>query len=220
MYNNTIKIGVLGSGIVGRVLANAFLQEGHPVMMGTRDIDKEEVVKWKTDNPAGKVGSFAETAAFGEILVLAVSGAVVKDVLLLAGKENFAGKLVMDATNPIASEAPVNGVLKFFTTMEESLMEQIQHMVPDAKLVKAFSCVGNHFMYRPQFEEGTPTMFICGNDEDAKKTTEEILEQFGWETADMGKIEASRAIEPLCMLWCIPGFLKNQWQHAFKLLKK
>jgi 8-hydroxy-5-deazaflavin:NADPH oxidoreductase len=220
MYNNNFKIGILGSGIVGRVLANAFLQEGHPVMLGTRDIGKEEVVKWKNDNPGGNIGTFAETAAFGEILVLAVSGSVTKEAIEMAGKENFAGKLVIDATNPIASEAPVNGVLKFFTTMEESLMEQIQQIIPDAKLVKAFNCVGNNFMYQPKFEDGTPTMFICGNDEDAKKTTEQILEKFGWEAEDMGKIEASRAIEPLCILWCIPGFLKNQWQHAFKLLKK
>ena len=220
MYNQNQKIGILGSGIVGRVLAAAFLKEGHPVMLGTRDVNKEEVVKWKTEHPGAATGSFSETAAFGDLLVLAISGSVIKEAIEQAGKENFSGKVVIDATNPIASEAPVHGVLKFFTTMEESLMEQIQQMIPEAKLVKAFNCVGNAFMYKPKFEDGVPSMFICGNDEDAKKTVETILERFGWETEDMGKIEASRAIEPLCILWCIPGFLKNQWQHAFKLLKK
>ncbi len=220
MYNNQLKIGVIGSGIVGRVLATAFLKEGHPVMLGTRDVQKEEVVKWKNENGGGLTGNFAETAAFGDLLVLAVSGGVVKEAVTQAGKDHFSGKVVIDATNPISSEAPVHGVLKFFTTMEESLMEQIQQIIPEAKLVKAFNCVGNAFMYKPGFADGVPTMFICGNDDEAKKTVEAILERFGWETEDMGKIEASRAIEPLCMLWCIPGFLKNQWQHAFKLLKK
>lgn len=220
MYNSNLKAGIIGSGIVGRVLASAFLKEGNKVMLGTRDVNKPEVVKWKEENPGAETGTFAETAAFGDILVLAVSGAVVKEAIEQAGTANFSGKVVIDATNPIATEAPVNGVLKFFTTMEESLMEQIQRQLPDAKLVKAFSCVGNAFMYKPQFEEGVPSMFICGNDEEAKKTVEAILERFGWETEDMGKIEASRAIEPLCILWCIPGFVKNQWKHAFKLLKK
>jgi len=111
-------------------------------------------------------------------------------------------------------------VLKFFTTMNESLMEQLQRQFPDAHLVKAFNSVGAAFMINPQFEGGKPTMFICGNDAQAKKTVTGILDQFGWETADMGGAEAARAIEPLCMLWCIPGFLRNEWGHAFKLLKK
>jgi len=127
---------------------------------------------------------------------------------------------VIDSTNPISKEPPVNGVLKFFTTLEDSLMERIQALLPDAKLVKAFNSVGNTKMYKPGFKDGPPTMFICGNDEEAKKKVSAILRSFGWESEDMGKIEAARAIEPLCILWCIPGFLRNQWTHAFKLLKK
>jgi len=99
-------------------------------------------------------------------------------------------------------------------------MEKIQKQLPDAKVVKAFSCVGNAFMYKPNFNGSIPTMFICGNDDPAKKTVTDILTSFGWETEDMGKVEAARAIEPLCILWCIPGFIRNQWTHAFKLLKK
>jgi predicted dinucleotide-binding enzyme len=97
-------------------------------------------------------------------------------------------------------------------------MELLQREAPEARFVKAFNSVGSAFMVNPQFEGGRPTMFICGNDEAAKKTVSTVLDQFGWETADMGKVEASRAIEPLCMLWCIPGFLHNEWTHAFKLL--
>lgn len=214
-----MKAGIIGSGIVGRVLASAFLKEGYDVMLGTRDINKEEVVKWKNENTDGLLGSFQETAQFGEIIVLAVGGLVVEDAITLAGKEHFSDKVVIDATNPIAAVPPDNGVLKYFTTLEESLMEKIQNLIPDAKVVKAFNSVGNAFMYKPKFPGGIPTMFICGNDEEAKKTVIGILTSFGWETEDMGKVEAARAIEPLCILWCIPGFIRNQWTHAFKLLK-
>lgn len=214
-----MKIGVIGSGIVGRVLASAFLQEGHPVMLGTRNVSKEDVLKWKNENPNGSLGSFQDTAQFGEVIVLAVSGLAVEDALGLAGHEHFINKIVIDATNPIAAVPPHNGVLKFFTTLEDSLMERIQKILPDAKIVKAFNSAGNAYMYKPNFPGGIPTMFICGNDDAAKKTVTEILTSFGWETEDMGKVEAARAIEPLCILWCIPGFIRNQWTHAFKLLK-
>jgi hypothetical protein len=214
-----MKIGILGSGIVGRVLATAFLKEGNQVMLGTRDISKEELVKWKKENTKGLLGSFQETAQFGDIIVVAVAGLVAEDAVNLAGKEHFSHKVIIDTTNPIAAVPPENGVLKYFTTLEESLMEKIQKLIPEAKVVKAFNSVGNAFMYKPNFPGGTPTMFICGNDESAKKTVTGILTAFGWETEDMGMVEAARAIEPLCILWCIPGFIRNQWTHAFKLLK-
>ncbi len=215
-----MKIGIIGSGIVGRVLASAFLQEGNRVMLGTRNISKEEVLKWQEDNTGGLLGSFQETAQFGDIIVLAVAGLVVEDAISLAGKEHFFEKIIVDTTNPIAAIPPNNGVLNFFTTLEDSLMERIRKILPDAKLVKAFNSVGNAFMYKPDFPGGKPTMFICGNDEGAKKIITDVLTSFGWETEDMGKAEAARAIEPLCILWCIPGFISNQWNHAFKLLKK
>lgn len=215
-----MKAGVIGSGVVGRVLASAFLNEGYQVMLGTRNISKDEVVKWQQDNPSGLLGSFQETAQFGDIIILAVGGLVVEDAINIAGKEHFFEKTVIDATNPIAAVPPDNGVLRFFTTLEESLMEKIQRLIPSAYVVKAFNCVGNAFMYKPSFPGGTPTMFICGNNIESKNTVTAILSSFGWETEDMGGVEAARAIEPLCILWCIPGFIRNQWTHAFKLLKK
>jgi len=214
-----MKIGIIGSGSVGRVLGNAFLSEGHSVMLGSRTPAKEEVQKWVNENPSGKAGNFAETAAFGETLVLATQGDGTLDALHLAGPSNLSGKVIIDTTNRISKQPPVNAVLKYFTTLEDSLMERAQKAFPDAKFVKAFNSVGNGQMYKPKFKEGKPTMFICGNDEGAKKTVTDILDVFGWETEDMGKVESARAIEPLCMLWCIPGFLYNQWNHAFKLLK-
>lgn len=213
-----MKIGVLGSGMVAKTLANGFLQHGHEVMMGSRDAGK--LADWKAAaGAAGSIGSFAETAAYGEIIVLAVKGNHAADVLQLAGAENIAGKTIIDPTNPIADAPPVNGVLQFFTSLDNSLMEQLQVHFPDAYFVKAFSCVGNAFMVNPKFPDGTPSMFICGNNDGAKDQVKTILHQFGWEVEDMGKAEAARAIEPLCILWCIPGMLGQGWTHAFKLLK-
>jgi len=215
-----MKVGILGSAAVGQALGKAFLAEGHEVMIGTRDTSNESLVKWHSANATAKLGSFADAAGFGELIVLAVSGDVAGKVLEFAGQENFSNKVVIDTTNPIAKAPPENGVLKYFTSLDKSLMEDLQQSFPKAKFVKAFNSVGNAVMYKPKFSGTKPTMFICGNDEGAKKTVTAILDDFGHETEDMGKVEAARAIEPLCMLWCIPGFLRNQWSHAFKLLKR
>jgi predicted dinucleotide-binding enzyme len=211
-----MKVGILGSGDVAKVLGGGFLKHGHQVMMGTRTASK--LADWAEQNSKGSVGSFAEAARFADLVVLAVKGTTALDALRAAGAANLAGKPVIDATNPIADAPPVNGVLKFFTNHDESLMERLQHEFAEARFVKAFNSVGNSYMVNPQFKGGKPTMFICGNDEAAKQTVRGILDQFGWETADMGKAESARAIEPLCMLWCLPGFLRNEWSHAFKLL--
>ncbi|MGD0155304.1 MAG: NAD(P)-binding domain-containing protein [Terracidiphilus sp.] len=211
-----MKVGVLGSGDVAKSLAGGFIKHGHQAMLGTRDAAK--LAEWKKANPKAQVGSVSDAAAFGEVLVLAVKGASAADVLKAAGAANVDGKLVMDACNPIADAPPVNGVLRFFTTLEESLMERLQKAFPKVHFVKVFNSVGARQMVNPEYKAGRPTMFICGNDDAAKATTGKILDQFGWETADMGKVEAARAIEPLCMLWCIQGFTKNEWTHAFKML--
>jgi predicted dinucleotide-binding enzyme len=212
-----MKVGVIGSGDVGQVLASGFIKHGHAVMIGTRDPSK--LASWAKSNPKGRVGGFADVAAFGEVVVLAVQGAVAADALASAGVRSIAGKLVIDATNPIGGDPPVHGVLGFFTSLDDSLMERLQKQFPDAKFVKAFNSVGNARMVNPDFNGVRPTMFICGNDTQAKVTVTSILDQFGWETEDMGRVESARAIEPLCMLWCIPGLLHNRWTHAFKLLK-
>jgi predicted dinucleotide-binding enzyme len=211
-----MKVGVLGSGDVAKVLGSGFLKHGHEVMMGTRTSSK--LADWANRHPKGRVGGFADAAKFADLVVLAVKGTMALEALRAAGAANLAGKPVIDATNPIADAPPVNGVLKFFTNLDESLMERLQRELAEARFVKAFNSVGNPHMVNPQFKGGKPTMFICGNDEAAKQIVRGILDQFGWETADMGRAEAARAIEPLCMLWCIPGFLRNEWSHAFKLL--
>ncbi len=211
------KIGILGSGQVAQTLGNGFIKHGYAIMLGTRDATK--LKDWQEKQPKGKVGSFAETAGFGETLVLAVSGKSAKEVLQSIGVDSLTGKTIIDATNPIENAPPENGVLKFFTSLDESLMEIMQKAFPEANFVKAFNSVGNALMVNPTFDT-TPTMFICGNNDQAKKETTEILTLFGYETADFGGVESARAIEPLCILWCIPGMLHQQWTHAFKLLKK
>ncbi|MGA7304229.1 MAG: NAD(P)-binding domain-containing protein [Rhodothermales bacterium] len=211
-----MKIGILGSGIVAKTLGSGFLKYGHEVMLGSST--PEKLADWVEEHQRSHAGAFADAAAFGELLVLAVKGTAAVDVVRAAVPSNLNDKPVIDTTNPIADKPPVHGVLSYFTSLDESLMEQLQSEFPRARFVKAFSSAGNRLMVNPDFEAGKPTMFICGNDQDAKKMVTGILDQFGWETADMGMAEAARAIEPLAMLWCIRGFLHNEWGHAFKFL--
>lgn len=212
------KIGIIGSGPVGQTLASGFIKHGFNVMLGSRDITK--ITDWK--NKAGasaSVGTFEETAKYADIIVLAVKGSVAKEALILAGEDNFIGKTVIDTTNPIGNTAPINGVLNFFTNINFSLMEELQQLIPKAHFIKAFSCIGSPHMINPHFQGGKPSMFICGNNDRSKAEVSHIVSLFGFEPEDMGMIEAARSIEPLCILWCIPGLKDNRWNHAFKLLK-
>jgi predicted dinucleotide-binding enzyme len=214
-----MKIGILGSGSVGQVLAKGFQKHGHEVMIGTRDVSKLDAFA-KENGGKIKVGTFSDVAIFGEMLVLAVKGSSSIDALGLAGKSNFAGKTIIDTTNPIADKPSVNGVLQFYTSLDHSLMEKLQESFPNANFVKAFNCIGGQYMVNPDFGGIKPSMFICGNNQESKNQVSKILDTFGFEVEDMGKVEAARAIEPLCILWCIPGMIGNRWNHAFKLLKQ
>ena len=210
------KIGIVGSGPVGLALAKGFVKHGYNVMLGTRDKSKYEQLHKDT---GAATGSFEETASFGEIVVIAVKGTVAETVVSSLAKE-LTGKTVVDTSNPIKEAPPVNGVLQFFTSPDESLFERLQKKVPGADFVKAFNSVGNALMIDPDFDS-RPSMFICGNNSTAKKDVSAIINGVGWDAEDMGKAESARAIEPLCMLWCIPGMLESRWtDHAFKLLKK
>jgi predicted dinucleotide-binding enzyme len=214
-----MKVGVIGSGAVGEALANGFLKHGHQVMRGSRTPDK--LASWATGaGSRASAGTMAETAAYGEVVVLAVKGTAAGDAVKACGPDALSGKTVIDTTNPIDERPPEGGVLRFFTDHDEALMERLQRQAPKAHFVKAFSSVGSGLMVDPALKDGKPTMFICGNDASAKSKVSAILDEFGWESADMGGAQAARAIEPLCMLWCIPGFLQGSWGHAFKLLRK
>ena len=213
------RVGVIGSGVVGRVLADGFLKHGYEVMVGSRE--PEKLADWRRQGgERAALGSMAEAARFGDLVVLAVKGTAAEHAVELCGPAALAGKTVIDATNPIAEAPPDHGVLRFFTTFDESLMERLQRLAPEARFVKSFSCVGNAMMVNPDLGGTLPTMFICGDSDEAKGEVSAILAQFGHEPCDMGGVQAARAIEPLCIVWCIPGFLRNEWTHAFKLLRR
>ncbi len=214
MIEGMKKIGVIGSASVGQTLAEGFKTHGYEVRIASRTPAKLSEFSTSSGIPSG---TFADVAAWAEAAVLAVSGKVAEAALRDAGEANLRGKVVIDATNPIADAPPVDGVLEYFTGPNDSLMERLQKAFPAAKFVKAFNSVGNTRMVNPSFSGGRPTMFYCGNDADAKAFVAKVLDQFGWESADMGSAIAARAIEPLAQLWCIPGFRQNSWTHAFKV---
>ena len=211
------NVGVLGSGQVGQVLARGFRKHGYDVRIASRTPAK--LSGFSSDSGIA-AGSPAEVAAWADTIVLAVLGRAAAEALREAGPGNLAGKIVIDTTNPIDDVPPEDGVIRYFTGPNESLMERLQAEFPDARFVKAFNCVGNALMVDPELPGGTPTMFFCGNDAGARAEVAHLLQQFGWEPADMGTAKSARAIEPLCQLWCIPGFLQNRWTHAFRLLTR
>ena len=211
------KVAVIGSGVVGQVLSDGFLKHGYEVVRATRDPSK--LAAWAQGaGPKASVAGLAEATKQAGLVVLAVHGAGASEAVALCGG-GLDGKTVLDTTNPIAGSAPTNGVLAFFTAQGDSLMERLQKQAPAARFVKAFSCVGSTRMVNPDFGGVRPSMFICGQSAEAKAEARVVLDQFGWEIEDMGAVEAARAIEPLCILWCIPGLTGGSWTHAFKLLR-
>jgi len=209
------SIGIIGSGTVGQTLAQGFKKHGYQVRIGSRTPAKLAAFAASSGITAG---TFADVAAWGQTLVLTVTGTKALEAVRLAEPASFRGKTVIDTTNPLSDAPPVDGVLELFTGPNSSLLEQLQAAFPDAHFVKAFNSVGNTRMVNPSFAGGRPTMFYCGNDDGAKAEVASILEQFGWEALNLGSARAARAIEPLCQLWCIPGFRQNHWTHAFRVL--
>lgn len=209
-----MKIGILGSGDVGKSFARAFSATGNEVKIGSRS--PEKLAEFASKNKGITAGTFKDTASFGDIVVLATHGAATEEAINLAGKSNFKGKVVLDATNPL--EFPAGGPPKLFVGHDDSLGERVQRWLPEARVVKAFNTAGNTLFYKPQFPGGTPDMFICGNDADAKKTVSQICKDFGWGVIDLGGIESSRYLEPMCITWVLHGVLTGSWTHAFKML--
>lgn len=211
------KIGVIGTGVVGQTLADGFLKHGYEVLRGTRDPGK--LTDWQKGAGAkAHVGTQADAARYGDLVVLAVKALAAEELVAQLGGA-LDGRIVVDTTNPIANAPPTSGVLSFYTGPNDSSMERLQRKAPKARFVKAFSCVGASLMIEPKLAS-KPSMFICGNDPAAKEVVKGLLDELGWETEDMGAVEAARAIEPLCQLWCIPGILRNDWGgRAFKVVR-
>ncbi|HEX5976853.1 MAG TPA: NAD(P)-binding domain-containing protein [Nitrososphaeraceae archaeon] len=218
-----MNIGILGSGDVGRRLGDGFIELGHKVKIGSRDPNKSDIAQWVsshgTNEGKASSGTFAEAASFAELAVLATSWDGIPNAIKIADQKNFAGKIVIDVTNPLDFSKGVPPRLAVGYT--DSGGETVQRLIPQAKVVKTLNIVGNPHMVHPDFPGGPPTMFVCGNDDDAKKiVTDKILTPFGWETVDIGGLEGSRLLEPLAMLWISHYFRTNNGNHAFKLLRK
>ena len=210
-----MDVGVLGSGVAAQRLAAGFASRGHRVTIGTRDPAK--LAEWLDGEGRGvTAGSFPEAAAAGDVVCLAVLGEAAEELV-----RSLAGKLgdcvLIDSTNPLEYHA--GGPPTLFVGHDDSLGERVQRAVPAARVVKCFNTVGNTLFVDPDLPGGPPTMFYCGDDDAAKTTVCEVLNSFGWESDDLGGIEVSRYLEPLCMLWVMHGFRVGSWNHAFKLLE-
>jgi predicted dinucleotide-binding enzyme len=213
-----MRVGILGSGEVGQALGTGFATLGHEVKIGTREPASDKLKGWLGKAGAkASTGTLVETAAFGELLLLATAWSGTQSAVQLAGPENAAGKTVIDVTNPLDFSG---GGPALAVGWKDSAGEQVQRWLPQAHVVKAFNIVGNKFFFRPSFPGGPPTMFYAGNDAGAKATVQKVLDDFGWESIDLGGIEMSRYLEPFAMVWIMHGFTSKTWDHAFKLLKK
>jgi predicted dinucleotide-binding enzyme len=215
-----MKIGILGTGEVGKVLGQAFAALGHEVKMGSREAKNEKALAWaKETGPMASTGTFADAAAFGDLVVLATLGVANESALTMAGHDRFRGKVVIDATNPLDFS---KGAPSLAVSGNDSAGERVQKLLPDARVVKAFNTVGSLHMFRPEFPGGPPDMFVCGNDAEAKKQVAGILKDFGWGVIDVGAIESSRYLEAMCLVWVLFAFSSTPptWNHAFKMLRK
>lgn len=215
-----MKIGVLGTGDVGKALGKGFIALGHDVKMGSRSAANEKALGWANEmGPKASVGTFADAAAFGELVVLATLGVANEEVLKSTSSEPFRGKVVIDATNPLDFSCGMPP--KLAIVGNDSGGERVQKLLPSAHVVKAFNTVGNPFMFRPEFPGGPPDMFIAGNNEQAKKKVSGILKDFGWGAVhDLGGIEGARYLEAMCMVWVFSAIGGGNWNQAFKLLRK
>lgn len=206
-----MKIGIIGSGDVARSLARGFARHGDQAMLGTRNP--------RSDKLKGlQAGSFADTARFGELVLLCTRWDGTENAIKLADPKNLAGKVVVDVTNPL--KAGPGGAPTLAVGYTDSAGEQVQRWVPEARVVKAFNIVGHASMVDPQFPGGPPDMLICGNDASAKQIVTGICTRFGWPVTDIGGIEGARLLEPLAMLWIVIGIRSGSWSHAWKLLRK
>lgn len=212
------KIGILGTGDVGRTLGAGLAALGHEVKVGSREPASDKLREWKGKaGPLASTGTFAEAAGFGDLVVLATLWSGTENALRLAGADALAGKPVIDTTNPLDFSS---GIPRLSLGHTDSAGEQVQRWLPRARVVKAFNSVGSPHMVKPAFPGGPPDMFLCGNDEGAKRTVEALCGELGWPTIDLGGIEASRYLEPLAMVWITHYFRTKTGNHAMKLLRK
>lgn len=212
-----MKLGFIGSGPVSQVLGKAYAERGHEVMLSSRDISK--LAAWSEEaGENARVGTFAEAAAFGEIVFISVRNDIVFDAIGMAGGDNLSGKAIVDLTNPM--DFSVGMPPKFTAEVGGSLGERIQRALPDSDVVKAFNTIGIAVMTDPMFDGQAATHFIAGNSETAKSAVAELIAEFGWDVVDVGGIEQSFYLEALAMLWVNYALKEGSWSQAFKLLRR
>lgn len=201
-----MRIGILGSGAVGQALARGLARHGHDVRIGTR---KEAV----DDLP---VGSPTEVAADADLVFLAVLGAAAVEVVE-GVRDDLDGTVLVDTTNPLDFSS---GAAELFVGHTDSLGERVQRAAPRARVVKAYNTVGNALMVDPDLPGGPPSMFLAGDSDEAKASVSDLLKATGWDVVDLGGIEASRYLEPMCLAWVLYGARTGTWEHAFRLLRR
>jgi 8-hydroxy-5-deazaflavin:NADPH oxidoreductase len=214
-----MKVGILGSGEVGRALGTAFARHGHAVTIGSGTPDKPELLEWKrATGPGAATASFADAARTGDLVALCCLGSAAETVLDLAGPAHLDGKVLIDVTNPLdLSHGMPPGLL---VGMTDSLGERVQRKVPGARVVKCFNTVPSTIFGDPSIGGAVPDMLIAGNDPSAKAQVVEILTSFGWTSAiDLGGIESSRWLEALVMAWVRTGLSLGNFRIAFKVLR-
>lgn len=214
-----MNIGIIGSGVVAQSLGKGLVANGHTVMLGTRDPNKEELKAWcKNTGKHGLVGNTTEVANYGELVILAVAWHAAEDILQKVRPE-LVGKVVIDVTNPLVFHEDQAPELSVGHDMSGG--EVVQKSLPDSHVVKTLNIINHANMAQPKYKQGTPIMFLAGNNESAKKHVNDLLQELGWQdVVDLGGIEKSRLLEPLCLLWVEYGLSHNTWDHAFAVLKK
>jgi len=212
-----MKVAILGTGVAGQALARGFLDLRDEVAIGTRDPASDGARKAAAAVPGASIVPFAEAARDCDLAVLATAWSGTGQALSLAEPAQLAGKVLIDATNPLDFSGGIPP--KLAVGHSTSAGELVQAWVPAARVVKAFNIVPAPLMVSPELKGGPPTMFIAGNDPAAKQTVTDILDRFGWETIDLGGIEQSRLLEPLAMVFITYAFKFNHWTAAFKLLR-
>ena len=200
-----MRIGILGSGAVGQALARGLARHGHDVRIGTRRQAVEEL----------PIGTPADVVEGADLVFLSVAGTVAVEVA--EGVHHQLGdKILVDTTNPLDFSS---GGPELFVGHTDSLGEQVQRAVPAAHVVKAYNIVGNTLMVDPDLPGGPPSMLIAGDSDEAKQTVTALLQDTGWDVVDLGGIEASRYLEPMCIAWVLHGLRSGSWEHAFRLLR-
>ena len=210
-------MAMIGSGHVGQALASGLLRHGHEVVLGSRDPEQEKVRAWlQSAGDKGCASGHAEAVRWAEWVFVCVPGAAAEETIRGIGSEALAGKLVVDVTNVVKR---IEGGMSLLWGLEDSNAQRIQRVAPEARVVKAFNTVGSRQMIDPRVVDGPPSMPLAGDDIDAKEAVSELLQDVGWEPADLGALTYAPLLEAMALVWMRYGSTHNSSEHAFRILR-